>query len=224
MPPDAAASALPDRRPPTQPVLLAAVLLLALAPRAALGFDFDDVTERAQALAKQSFQPPPQVPEWLRQITYDQWRDVRYRPERALWKEKRQPFQVQFFHPGLYYDRLVAINVVNATGVQPLPFSPNDFDYGRNDSASRLPQNHGFAGFRIHAPIKKKDYYDEVIVFLGATYFRAVGKNEAFGLSARGLAIDTAMPSGEEFPYFREFWLVKPAPNAKQMVIYALLD
>jgi glucans biosynthesis protein len=118
----------------------------------------------------------------------------------------------------------VAISVVTDGAVKPLPFSPNEFDYGRNEFASRVPQNLGYAGFRVHAPIKKKDYYDEVIVFLGASYFRAVGKNEVFGLSARGLAVDTALSSGEEFPYFREFWLVTPKRTDKHLTIYALLD
>ena len=98
---------------------------------------------------------------------------------------------MQFFHPGLYYDRTVAINVVDAKGVQPVAFSPSQFDYGKNDFASRVPQDLGYAGFRIHYPIKTPNYYDEVIVFLGASYFRAVGKQQVFGLSARGLAIDT---------------------------------
>ena len=98
------------------------------------------------------------------------------------------------------------------------------FDYGENEFGSRVPQDLGFAGFRVHYPIKTPNYYDEVIVFLGASYFRAVGRDQVFGLSARGLAIDTAAPSGEEFPWFREFWLVRPAPNAQELTIYALLD
>ena len=76
----------------------------------------------------------------------------------------------------------------------------------------------------MHAPIKRGDYYDEVIVFLGASYLRAVGAHENFGISARGLAIDTALSSGEEFPYFAEFWLVKPVPWATEILIYGLLD
>jgi glucans biosynthesis protein len=220
-----AASALPDRHRLTQLALAMLCAVVICGARPARGFGFDDVTAKAQGLAKESYQDPSgQMPAWLGQITYDQWRDIRFRPERALWKDKRSPFQVQFFHPGLYYDRPVAMNVVDDNGVRPVAFSPNDFDYGSNDFASRVPQNLGYAGFRIHTPIKKKDYYDEVIVFLGASYYRAVGKNEVFGLSARGLAIDTAMSSGEEFPYFKEFWLVKPALTAKQLVIYALLD
>jgi len=105
-----------------------------------------------------------------------------------------------------------------------LRFSPDQFDYGHNDFASKVPQALGYAGFRIHAPIKTAKYFDEVIVFLGATYFRAVGKNEVFGLSARGIAIDTGLPTGEEFPYFREFWLVTPTAGAKDLTLYALLD
>jgi glucans biosynthesis protein len=221
------------RTPDGRRRIAAALIVLALvalqvpsrAGAAAPPFGFEDVTSRAKALAKDSFKDPRgEVPPWLTQITYDQWRDIRFRPERALWKDKKLPFQVQFFHPGLYYDRTVAVNVVDDKGVRPLPFSPSDFDYGKNEFASRVPQNLGFAGFRIHAPIKKKDYFDEVIVFLGASYFRAVGKDEVFGMSARGVAIDTALSSGEEFPYFKEFWLVTPQPGAKELTIYALLD
>src|SRR5882724_11905034 len=188
-------------------VLLAVPVLAADAPR----FDLDAVADKAQRLAAESFQDPKgQVPDWLLKITYDQWRDIRFRPERALWRDHRLPFQVQFFHPGLYYDRTVSVNVVKADGVHPVPFSPSWFDYGKNDFASKVPQGLGYAGFRIHYPIKSRDYFDEVIVFLGASYFRAVGTDQVFGLSARGIAVDTAESHGEEFPWFKEFWLVTP--------------
>src|SRR4029450_13281039 len=95
---------------------------------------------------------------------------------------------------------------------------------GQHWCASRLPQNLGFAGFRLHYPLKSRDYKDELIVFLGASYFRALGRAHVYGLSARALAIDTALPTGEEFPFFREFWLERPRPGAKELVLYALLD
>lgn len=177
----------------------------------AAAFDLDDVSARAQGLAKEAFvEPTEQVPDWLLKISYDQWRDVRFRQESALWRGRGLPFQIEFFHPGFYYNRIVRVNLLDAKGVHPFGFSPSQFDYGRNDFASKVPQSLGFAGFRVHAPIKTPDYFDEVIVFLGATYFRAVGKNEVFGLAARGLAIDTAQSSGEEFPFFREFWIAEP--------------
>ena len=204
----------------------AAGLLLAVAlPGRAHAFGLDDVAKRAQELAAGAYQDQKgAVPDWLVNLSYDQWRDIRFRPDDSLWRNRKSNFEVQFFHPGLFYDRPVRINTVDAKGVQPVAFSPNLFDYGKNKFASQVPQDLGFAGFRIHYPIKTPKYHDEVIVFLGATYFRALGRNEAFGLSARGLAVDTAESSGEEFPWFREFWLVVPSPGAKEMEIYALLD
>ena len=82
----------------------------------------------------------------------------------------------------------------------------------------------GFACFRLHAPVNKPDYYDEVCVFLGASYFRAVAKGQLYGLSARGLAINTGETKGEEFPSFKAFWIEKPAANANSTVVHALLD
>jgi glucans biosynthesis protein len=187
------------------------------------GFGFEEVVGLAEKRAATEYKPPERVPDWLLQIGYDQWRDIRFRPEESLWR-KVGPFEVQFFHPGLYYDRAVKMNVVDSTGVHPVAFSPSLFDYGKNDFASRVPQNLGFAGFRLHYPIKTPKYRDEVIVFLGASYFRAVGRDQGFGLSARGLAIDTAESSGEEFPFFDEFWLVRPSPRAREMTLLALLD
>ncbi len=200
-------------------------LMVASPCRRALAFDLEDVAEKARKLAAEPFQDPTgKIPRWLLDMSYDQWRDIRFRPDRSLWRDRGLPFEVQFFHPGLYYDRTVVINEVDALGVHPLQFSPGQFDYGSNDFASRVPQDLGYAGFRIHYPLNKPDYSDEIMVFLGASYFRALGKNDVFGLSARGLAIDTAAASGEEFPYFREFWLVRPTKNATDIAIYALLD
>ncbi|MEW6440102.1 MAG: glucan biosynthesis protein G [bacterium] len=209
----------------------AALVLLALfsalpvvLARSAFAFGIEDVNAEAQALAEKPFEKPKTVPDWLGKIDYDQWRDARFRPERALWRDRAMPFEVQFFHPGFLYQYPVEIFMVEADGIRPVLFSPSLFDYGKNTFASKVPQDLGFAGFRIHYPIKSQTYKDEVAVFLGASYFRAVGQNQVFGLSARGLAIDTASSHGEEFPFFRRFWLVAPAPKAQDMVIYALLD
>src|SRR6266480_8079722 len=216
-----------DPRGPLSPGILALALCALLWPAvrpARAAFDFEQVATRAKDLAKEPFDDSHNVPKWLLEMSYDQWRDIRFKPDRSLWIDAKQKFTVQFFHPGLFYDRLIAINVVEGRGVHPLAFSPNQFDYGKNDFASRVPQGLGYAGFRVHYPIKARDYFDEVIVFLGASYFRAVGKEEGFGLSARGLGIDTAESWGEEFPYFKEFWLVSPAPRADRLTLYALLD
>jgi glucans biosynthesis protein len=108
--------------------------------------------------------------------------------------------------------------------VSRVAFSPDQFDYGENDFGSRVPQRLGYAGFRIHSFIKSKTYQDEVAAFLGASYFRAVGRDQVYGLSARGLAIDTGLSSGEEFPWFCEYWLVEPRAVSAELTFYALLD
>lgn len=203
--------------------------LLALAvpglAHAASAFDLDQVAQKARRRAERPYREPARVPSWLLDLDYDTWRRIRFRPERALWSEREGVlFQVQLFHPGLYYDRTVALHTVDADGVHPVGFSPDAFDYGDTGIGSRVSQDLGYAGFRIHHPIKSESYYDEVAVFLGASYFRAVGREQGFGISARGLAIDTALPSGEEFPWFREFWIVRPSPGARDIRLYALLD
>jgi glucans biosynthesis protein len=206
--------------------LLALVAPLLLLPCSARAFSWEDVVARARELSQQAFYPPSTsaVPDWLGKISYDEWRTIRYRPDQAVWREQGLPFQVQFFHPGLFYNRTVAVNLIDGGEVKPAQFSPGQFDYGPNEFASRVPQDLGYAGFRLHAPIKSPGYLDEVIVFLGASYFRAVGRDQVFGLSARALAVDTAAPWGEEFPFFREFWIERPAPDAGDVTVYALLD
>jgi glucans biosynthesis protein len=60
--------------------------------------------------------------------------------------------------------------------------------------------------------------------FAGASYFRLLCEKAAYGLSARGLAVDTAEPGGEEFPIFEEFWVERPTAGLRELVVYALLD
>lgn len=188
-------------------------------------FGLDTIAAMARELAAKPFEDNEgQVPEVLRDISYDQWRDIRFVPEKSLWRNEKLPFELQFFHPGLFYDRTVAINIVEKNVPTRLAFDTQAFSYGKNSFAAQIPAEMGYAGFRIHTAINTKNYLDEFLVFLGASYFRAVGKGQSYGLSARGLAIDTAEPTGEEFPFFKEFWIVKPGKKDKTIVIYALLD
>jgi glucans biosynthesis protein len=207
-------------------VLALCALLLATSAHA---FGLDDVTATARQMAGEPYRDRQKVvPKWMRKtggsMTYDQWRDIRFRPEQSLWRAEKLPFQVQLFHPGLYFDRSVEVNVVADGTASPLPFDPKFFHYGKNDFAARIPKDIGWAGVRIHTQLKTPEYFDELIVFLGASYFRAVGRDNVWGLSARGLAVDTVEPSGEEFPHFIEFWLRKPKPGDASMTLWALLD
>ena len=171
---------------------------------------FQDIVEKARHLAESPYLPPEPVPAIITGLSYDQWRNIRLRPERALWGESKLPFALQFFHPGFVYDRTVTIHIVDGDQVETLHGQRDWFDYGGLPQAPQLPAEVGLAGFRVHSAFKTPEYRDEFLVFLGGSYLRAVGKPHSYGLSARGLALDTAMPGGEEFPWFREFWVVKP--------------
>lgn len=220
------------RRPGGGKCVMVALLCALLGPRtghaapvSAPPFGFRNVEKIASDLAAKPYRKVPQkIPQFLLKLTYNQYRDIRFKPSAALWRKEGLPFEVEFFHPGFYYNQSVQINIIDRGGVHRLPFSTAFFDYGKNRFPQPIPPDIGYAGFRIHYPINTRNYHDEVAAFLGASYFRAVAKGEVYGLSARGLAIDTALPKGEEFPYFREFWLRKPGPQARSMTIYALLD
>jgi glucans biosynthesis protein len=200
------------------------LLILAL-PGLARAFGFDDVAARAKELGALPYAAPPQqLPAELRNLDYDAYRDIRFRPDHALWRAEKLPFELMFFHPGRGFQETVRVNTIDARGVKRVEFSPSMFDYGHNAFDPQKWGKLGFAGFRVHYPINKPTYKDEVLVFLGASYFRAVAKDEVYGLSARGVAIDTASARGEEFPRFTEFWIERPHARATTLTIYALLD
>jgi periplasmic glucans biosynthesis protein len=165
----------------------------------------------------------PALPEGLAKLSYEQYRGIHFRRPASLWYE-RSLFEIQFFHRGFNFDRRVNISEVGPAGVRPISYSPAMFELGSAVTNLRLTQDLGFAGFAVHYPLTSPQTKDEVMVFLGASFFRVLGRNQVFGLSARGLAIDTASAAGEEFPYFTDFWLVRPEPQARALTIYALLD
>lgn len=188
-------------------------------------FDYDQLIKMAQTLAQKPYVvPQSNLPQEITKLNYDQHRDIRFIRENGPWYGKKLPFEVQFFHLGSLFLTSVPINEVVGNHVHPLSYSPDYFDYGKNNLDTQKLSKIGYAGFRLHNPLNTKKYYDELVSFLGASYFRALGKGQKYGLSARGLAIDTAVQTGEEFPIFREFWLVRPKRNDKSVTVYALLD
>jgi periplasmic glucans biosynthesis protein len=194
-------------------------------PSVAQAFSFNDVALQAQVLAKKPWsEPENKLPKVLRELTYDQFRDIRFRPERSLWRGNGSPFEIQFFHPGFHYTRPVKIHTIHRDSVQALPFRSEDFNYGSNKFDKKDFKDVGYAGFRVHYPVNQPQYKDELAVFLGASYFRALGKKQLYGSSARGLAVDTALMSGEEFPSFTEFWIVSPPAGSHELEILALLE
>lgn len=187
-------------------------------------FDAGTVPALARALAAKPYRAPAtELPAGLGQVDYDRWRDIRFDPAQAVWKHDGLPFQLQLFHRAFLFKQRVELNLVEAGRAAPLRYRSELFDFGK---APRPPEDAdlGFAGFRVHAPINRADYFDEVCAFLGASYFRAVARDLLYGLSARGLALNTGAGGNEEFPAFVAFWIERPAKNAQSVVVHALLD
>jgi periplasmic glucans biosynthesis protein len=185
-------------------------------------FDGATVRNLARDLAKRAYQAPDSsLPDALNNLDYQAYRSIRFDPGHALWRGQGLRFTAEFFHRGfLYKQRVDIFEVANGRAV-PIRYSPDLFTF---DKVKPPGEDIGFAGFRIHSPINRPDYFDEICTFLGASYFRAVAKGQGYGLSARGLAIKTAEPAGEEFPLFRSFWLERPAKGRDAIVVHALLD
>jgi glucans biosynthesis protein len=186
-------------------------------------FDYAWLKGQARALANDIYRPPvSHIPDSVQTLDWDQYQAIRYRADHALWAQDRRRFQVKFFHLGLYFRSPVRMyEVVNAQA-QELAYDAAMFDYGQSGlEGSRLPKDLGFAGFRVHF---HTDLERDIVAFLGASYFRAVGGEMQYGLSARGLAIDCGMDRAEEFPMFTAFWLERPMPEAGTLTLYALMD
>lgn len=203
----------------------ALVSLSALHAIAAEPFTPEQVVAEAKRLSAQPFVPPPAYPEALGQMSFEAWKDIRFKKKQTIWNREKLPFRIQLFHPGMVYDTPARIHVVSRGKSDRLPFAVQDFDYGGNHNISgQMSGDMGHAGFRILTTLTSGRRVEEVASFLGATFFRAVGKGQRYGLSARGLAVDTGLQDGEEFPYFKKFWIEKPGKKSRHLTIHALLD
>jgi glucans biosynthesis protein len=192
------------------------------APDAATPFNDDTVPALARQLAAQPYKAPDAaLPAELEKLDYPQYRSIRFDPARALWHDQNTNFTAEFFHRGfLYKDRVDLFEVANGQAT-PIRYDTSLFTW---DKLQPPTGDLGFAGFRLHYPLNRTDYADEVCAFLGASYFRALARGQGYGISARGLSIKTADPAGEEFPLFRTFWLERPPQDAHLVVVHALLD
>lgn len=213
---------------PHRPLLIMATVLFLgpLAAGDAHAFSFSTVEAQAKALAAKPYQKPDTgtVPPQLAKLNYSQYRQISYKPADALWQGSKVEFKVGFLIEGNVFRSPVKMNEVNSEGVHPIKFDPDDFDYGNTKLDPAQLKNANFSGLQVSFPLNGPKQEDMVLQFQGASYFNALGKGQVKGLSARGLAVDTGLSSGEEFPWFKEFWIERPVPGDKDIVIDALLD
>ncbi len=213
------------RRPFLAQTSLALPLLLLITPARAQegGVTFDTVVGQAEKLAKEPYHDVPSIEGDMKQLSYDHYRALRTRPDTALWGGTKSLFHVEFFPAGFIYDKPVKIGLVDGGNVSPVTIDAVEYDF--SDTGLKTPPKElALAGFKLTYPLNRRDKFDEIAAFLGASYFRVIGRGQVYGSSARGLAIDTGTAKPEEFPTFRAFWIVRPADGRGAITIWALLD
>ena len=203
-------------------LVLALFILIGLAS-SAHAWTLEDVAQLARQRAQTPYQEAPALPHELAALSYDELRDIRFKEDKSMWRTDKLPFEVRFFPVGRQFDS-VRLHEVSASGSKLLPYDASDFNFGKNRLHPSSWGDVGYAGFRVYTALNSPNRMDELIVFQGASYFRALGAGQRYGLSARGLAVNTTGAQKEEFPRFTDFWLVKPAPGASELTIFALLD
>jgi periplasmic glucans biosynthesis protein len=205
--------------------LLASSATSARAQGAAQPFSREVVQQSASELAKKAYEAPPaEAAKAVKDLDYDQFRQIRFRRERTIWRGENLNFELQVLPTGWLFKAPIEINLVDGGNARPLSPDNAYFDLGPLAGKLAPEARLGFSGLRITGPLNRLDLFDEIIVFQGASYFRALSRGQIYGLSARGLALNVGKPDGEEFPLFRRFWIEKPQPAASKIVIHALLD
>lgn len=189
-------------------------------------FSFDALTESARAAATDPYERPVVADDLFSSFDYDDYRMIRFRTERARWADTQGPWRLHAFHTGWLFGEPVSLFEIVDGKVVPMTFTTRHFEY-LGDLADRVPAETslpGVAGFRLNGPLNHPARYDEIVSFLGASYFRALGRDNRYGLSARGLAVNTAGPEPEEFPRFSEFYIARDPQGGPVVTIYARLD
>ena len=192
---------------------------------AAEDFSFDGLCAKARKMAASPHaESKLELADFWKNLTYDEHRLIRFKMDSGLWAAEKSPFSIDYFHPGWTTKKTVTLHEVIAGKSQPLKFDANLFLYEKLKVPAGTKPPPGYAGWRARTHLNKPDYMDEFLVFMGASYFRAIPKDAPYGLSARGLSINSGLPGvPEEFPDFSEFYLEKPAKDSKTLTVCALL-
>jgi periplasmic glucans biosynthesis protein len=180
---------------------------------------------KAQNLARAPYEAPKlQLPPELANLNNQQYQAIQYKTDSTVWKNEHLAHQIQFFHTGFQYKTPVEIRIIDGGKARNFKYSTSLFDFLAPVGAPSAETQSGFSGFRAFTPLTRPDAFEEYLVFQGASYFRAIATAQNFGMSARGICINTAQTAGEEFPVFRSFWIQKPAQGDRHLMLYALLD
>jgi periplasmic glucans biosynthesis protein len=189
-------------------------------------FSYEALKQEAQRLVAEPYHAPDTpAPEIVSLITYEKWGQIIYNTDHALYADAKERFPVEFFHLGEFFRKAVKMHVVENDEAREILYDPSYFNMPADSIAQQLPLGAGFAGLRVQeakdGPLywKKNDW----VAFLGASYFRAIGELRQYGMSARGVALDTwQFGANEEFPDFTHFYIGPETGDG--VILHALLE
>ena len=208
-------------------------------------FSYAALTDRAREMASKPYRPPYRpAPEVVEQIDYEAHGKIRFDPDNALFAPRKgaaasgspeSAYPATFFHLGRFFGKSVKMHALEngdgGTQAREILYAPDYFDMPADSIARKLPEDSGFAGFRLQESTaggagKSADWWKthDWVAFLGASYFRAIGELEQYGLSARGIVVNPTAGGGEEFPDFTEFYIAPAQDPEDPVEVYALLD
>ena len=186
-------------------------------------FSFERLIERTRQMAGEAYQAPPRTPDSMAQIPVDVYERVGFKPEALVWADSPS-YRLGFFLPASIYREPVTISIVEDGVAHRVEMRADMFDLSGVDQRDQIQDNLGFGGLRVLYPLDQAASFQELVSFLGASYFRAIGRGTNYGAGARGLALNTGLGRAEEFPGFRQFWVQRPGQPFDPLTIYALLD
>ena len=198
-----------------------------LGARAALGSGFDlthreglisaarDLAQTAYISQRGTLAAP------FDRLDYDSYRGVRPVAGRTAGLPLGAHFRADLLPPGWLFQNPVTVG---------LPGHDTQFAADMFDLDERLVPtpdepvdytNMGFSGLRLSARLNAPDRWDDVLVLQGASYFRALASDTAYGLSARALSLGTGGPTPEEFPVTRHISVFEAG---EQLTFGCLID
>ncbi len=189
-------------------------------------FSYEGLKARAAALAQKPYDPPPRPdPSVLQTMDYDVARETVFDPKLALYAHG--PYPITFLAAGQLFLKTVRMHVVKGSQAREILYQPYYFKHGASNPLGKLPNEPSpMVGLEFAQAADKPALKDHEgwARFIGASYFRAVGQSNQFGLSARGLAQNTGIANPEEFPDFTHFWVQEGGKDGDPVLLYALLD
>lgn len=185
-----------------------------------------DMKKRVMDLAAQMARDPylePMANPAAAAIGYTEYMGIRVKPGSEVWAQQSGGFHLHPMPLGSLFVSPVEVNLIDDGRITPLRGTGDLYEHSL--PVDKIPPGGdlGISGFRITAPLNSPKTMDEVIVFQGASYFRALSRGQVYGLSARALSIDVGQPAPEEFPKLTRFWIEEPqTPDV--LIIHGLLD